>query len=261
MGEENVLPIVSICIIADRNKGPPGFTPILKTHDESIEADIWKEGWGIFNRTVRYLAISRQITADTSSFEVVNDIAIIEAKEAVPNGFTCVDFTADSKEKALRKKYFCVRFLPRNDAVDAVTDIIVLSKNKRPPKGYTSAGDIDGLLICFKQTPIAETYGRLPHSKSNPSTLYPSIGGSGSSEIRHSTSDISKMHTNDVNAFTIKTPLNGTVKGIDGVPFKLNAKFANALTQKTDHPLPEIQDPRVSQKYIYNFSLERSIVS
>lgn len=50
--------------------------------------------------------------------------------------------------------------------MDAITDIIVLSKQKRPPKGYTSAGDIDGLMICYKQTPIAETYGRLPHSQS-----------------------------------------------------------------------------------------------
>lgn len=28
MNEENILPIVSLCVIADRNKAPPGFTPV-----------------------------------------------------------------------------------------------------------------------------------------------------------------------------------------------------------------------------------------
>lgn len=62
---------------------------------------------------------------------------------------------------------------------------------------------------------------------SNPSTLYPTVGGDGNAETRHSTTDLDKKYTG-VNSFTIKAPLNGTIKGIEGVPFKLNPKYENA---------------------------------
>lgn len=85
---------------------------------------------------------------------MITDLAIISEKEAVPTNFVCIDFTADTskvlnfeelilgflEERALRKKFLCVRFTQRNDAIDALTDIIVLNKAKRPPKGFASAG-------------------------------------------------------------------------------------------------------------------------
>ena len=63
------------------------------------------------------------------------------------------------EERALKKKFICVRFTQRNDAIDAVSDIIVLNRNKRPPRGYTTAGDVDGAHIAFHVAPIASTYG------------------------------------------------------------------------------------------------------
>lgn len=77
------------------------------------------------------------------------------------------------EERALKKKFICVRFSQRNDAMDALTDIIVLNRNKRPPKGYVSAGyvladnidqysifrEVDGAMICFKASAIPASYG------------------------------------------------------------------------------------------------------
>lgn len=80
------LPITAICIVADKNKCPKGFSPvscplfkflcliftricelfplfqIVKTSDDNADADLWKESsFSIFSRPVRYLAISRDI--------------------------------------------------------------------------------------------------------------------------------------------------------------------------------------------------------
>lgn len=84
--------------------------------------------------------------------EVVTDLAIISEKEAVPSNFVCIDFTADTslftniikpnflEEKALKKKYLCARFTPRNDTLDALSELVILARSKKPPKGFTSAG-------------------------------------------------------------------------------------------------------------------------
>jgi ESCRT-I complex subunit MVB12 len=238
MGEE--IPIVSICVIADKQKCPPAFIPVLKTFDDMSDADLWKDGGFFgFNRSLRYLAISRAIS-DNTTLEVVTDLLIISEKEAIPANFISIDFTVDSNERALRKKYLCARFTPRNDALDAVTDIIVLARTKRPPKGYTEAGDVDGMKICFKVTTIPETYGRLVHSRSNP-TLYPSVPTKLLNEdYRHSTTSLEKK--TDFNQFTIRATRN-SVKGIDGIPFKLRADLKVASTKSGRDTLPPLIHP------------------
>jgi hypothetical protein len=86
--DDDRLPIVSLAIVADKNRCPPNFVPvypnkfwlnskqtiiiqITKTHDDGSDADLWKDGFGfgIFNRSVRYLAISRHIS-DTVCFKI-----------------------------------------------------------------------------------------------------------------------------------------------------------------------------------------------
>ncbi|KAI1709943.1 multivesicular body subunit 12 domain-containing protein [Ditylenchus destructor] len=253
MGDEHdQLPIVSVCVVADKNKCPPGFTPILKTYDEATDADLWKDGFGfgIFNRVVRYVAISRNVT-DACSLELVTDVAIISDKEAVPSNFVCIDYTADTKERALKKRYLCVRLSPRNDTLDAVSDILILSKSKKPPKGYTIAGDVDGMIICYKVSTIPESYGRLKHSQSsdinnaNKSNvpLYPEINNPNYA-YRHST-----------------TAQTNQIKGIDGVPFQLNPIYSKSLLQKKGSDFPEVPEINPAETYNYNFSLERSVIT
>ncbi|KAI6172557.1 hypothetical protein M3Y98_00986300 [Aphelenchoides besseyi] len=245
--DDATLPIVSVCLITDRNRCPPNFTPILKSHDDQTDADLWREGgfsFGLFNRTVRYIAINR-IAPENSPHEVVTDLAIINEKEAVPTNFVCIDYTADTKERALRKKFICCRFTPRNDAIDAVTDLIVLNKSKRPPKGFTSAGEIDGALICFKVTTIPPTYGTRPTPQpaavqapiANPTSIYPQLD-----------SDLS---------LTMRAPFVSH-RPLDGVPFKLSPKFEPKGTVGVISQF-EVQTAALDSDY--NFRLERSIVN
>ena len=36
----------------------------------------------------------------------------------------------------------------------AITDIIILSKSKKAPEGFTLAGEMNGLVICYKSSPL-----------------------------------------------------------------------------------------------------------
>ena len=49
-------------------------------------------------------------------------------------------FLIHSGEIATKKKVVCVKMLPRNSTTDAITDIVILSKSKRAPAGYTLVG-------------------------------------------------------------------------------------------------------------------------
>uniref|UniRef100_A0AC35GCB4 MABP domain-containing protein n=1 Tax=Panagrolaimus sp. PS1159 TaxID=55785 RepID=A0AC35GCB4_9BILA len=278
MGEE--LPIVSICVISDKQKCPPAFIPILKAFDDMSDADLWKDGGFFgFNRSLRYLAISRAISdntlkafddmsdadllkdaiSDNNTLEVVTDLLIISEKEAIPANFISIDFTVDSNERALRKKYLCARFTPRNDALDAITDIIVLARSKRPPKGYTSAGEVDGMNICFKVSTISETYGRLVHSQSNPGPLYPAVPTKIlNEEYRRSNPNLDSNKQLDFNQFTIRAQ-KGSIKGIDGIPFKLRPDLKAASTRNERNTLPELINPQF-ENFSYNFATERQCV-
>uniref|UniRef100_A0A7E4VYA9 MABP domain-containing protein n=1 Tax=Panagrellus redivivus TaxID=6233 RepID=A0A7E4VYA9_PANRE len=278
MGE--ALPIVSICVISNKEKCPTAFLPILKTHDDLSDADLWKDGgFFAFNRSVRYLCISRAI-ADIGNLEVVTDLLVINEKEAIPAHFISIDFTVDSNERALRRKYLCARYSPRNDAIDAVTDIIVLGKTKRPPKGYSSAGEIDGCTICYKVNPIPPTYGRLNHSHSNPGSLYPNmqqptrgpvaaLANQQPTDYRHSTSDLERVIQGmdgitaraGFNPLTIRSPKGG-IRGIDGVPFRLRPSLENAAKSSNarGNDMPILADP-LSEGFVYGFATERQCVA
>lgn len=111
-----------------------------------------------------------------SVVSVVADVAVGNAGDVVPPGFTPILHTEDTREKALRKKQLSVRIVPRVSAVDAVSDLVLLARLKKPPQGYTLAGfppppsptspphpapccsEIDGLMLCFKYGTIPEDF-------------------------------------------------------------------------------------------------------
>ncbi len=39
------LPITALCIVTDRLKCPPNYTPIFKSYDATTETDLWKDGF------------------------------------------------------------------------------------------------------------------------------------------------------------------------------------------------------------------------
>lgn len=76
-------------------------------------------------------------------------------RELPGEGFSILTRTADSEHKAWRKKQICYRLAKRGSVTNAVTDVILCSKTKTAPDGFTLAGEINGITVCFKSGPIA----------------------------------------------------------------------------------------------------------
>ncbi|KAM3727212.1 Multivesicular body subunit 12B [Dirofilaria immitis] len=259
--ENNVNPITSVIIVADKNRCPRGFTPITRTFDEQNDADLWRESsFTFFSRPVRYLAISRDTPQNTVGTHVVTDLCVVKDSDPIPMGFIAIDYTADSKEKALRKKYLCVRTVARDAVVDAVGEILLLSKMRKPLKNYSSAGEVDGILICFKHIVIPSSFGvAIPRSRSTTSMLYPSIGNG---DFRHSSPSLDKTKKISIptNALTIKA----VKRGVEDVPFKLNPQVESTLAKNKLEMLPELKkcdSEQLDRDYCYYFTLERAMLS
>ncbi|KIH69430.1 hypothetical protein ANCDUO_00222, partial [Ancylostoma duodenale] len=67
-------------------------------------------------------------------------------------------------EKSLRKRFVCVKTEPRDSVVDAVGEVIILNKQKKTPREFTLAGEVDGAAICFRVVVVPPSFG-LRHSK------------------------------------------------------------------------------------------------
>ncbi|CAJ0565576.1 unnamed protein product, partial [Mesorhabditis spiculigera] len=272
---DSISPITALCVVADKNKAPRGFTALTKSNDDASDADLWHESsFSIFSRPVRYLCYSREKpnAAYKGSISVVTDITVVKENDPIPHGFVAIDYTADSRERALRKRFICVKTEPLDAAVDAVGEVIILNKNKKTPKDYTNAGEVDGAMICFRVIVIPSNYG-LSHSASerNLSTssapgqgLYPSVPGLG--QPSHSTSALSQVDPlrSPVNAFTIKQSSTGP-KPIDGVEFKVNPLFECNSGKHREAPLPPFPEIDLgkldSDEYTYRFQIEQSALS
>lgn len=76
-------------------------------------------------------------------------------RELPGEGFSILTRTADTEHKAWRKRQICYRLAKRGAVKQAVTDIILCSKMKTAPDGFALAGEINGVMICFKVGPIA----------------------------------------------------------------------------------------------------------
>ncbi|RCN50984.1 hypothetical protein ANCCAN_02771 [Ancylostoma caninum] len=198
---------------------------------------------------------------------VVTDITVVKETDPIPHGFIAIDYCADSREKSLRKRFVCVKTEPRDSVVDAVGEVIILNKQKKTPREFTLAGEVDGAAICFRVVVVPPSFG-LRHSKSDralsnstgpqalpPIGLYPQLGQSGSTP--------SLKPRPDGNMFTIKNTSFTKVRGEDGVPFKLNPQLASRLKVPMDE---SSLDPTISfdirrldsDEFNYTFALERA---
>lgn len=75
-------------------------------------------------------------------------------RELPGEGFSILTRTADTEHKAWRKKQICYRLAKRGTVTQAITDVILCSKTKIAPDGFTLAGDINGVTVCYKSGPI-----------------------------------------------------------------------------------------------------------
>lgn len=80
---------------------------------------------------------------------------VCNERELPGEGFSILTRTADSEHKAWRRRQICYRLAKRGSVKEAVTDIILCSKMKVAPDGFTLAGEINGVTVCYKVGPIA----------------------------------------------------------------------------------------------------------
>ena len=71
---------------------------------------------------------------------VVEEIAIISEKGTPPQGFSLISKTVDTEQKPWRKRQLCYKLSDRQNTRRAVTDIIVCSRLKKAPEGFTLVG-------------------------------------------------------------------------------------------------------------------------
>lgn len=78
---------------------------------------------------------------------VVQEIIVLSDKAIPPEGYSILGRTADSEQKAWRKKQVCYRLVNRKSVNQAVTDIIVCSRLKKAPEGFIFAGYVVFIFI------------------------------------------------------------------------------------------------------------------
>lgn len=285
-------PITSVCVVEELSGCPPNYTAVSKTHDQDIDADLYKDGF--FRRVTRYLCHSK--TEGYMGY-VVEHLAIVNDRDSRPAGYTIVEQTFDTSQKAFKKKQLCYKQVPRNMATQTITDIIILSRSKVAPEGFSLVGEMNGLCICIKpgpaptpqyNKPVAQTSSPLPYGV-DPSSrgsigggggggggLYPGLGPAGPAPAppgvgsgrpqgpapplppRNPSSCASPTHASQ----NINTLYGPGHSAIFGVPFILNNKYVKdsdngALT------LPAVNKKsrqQIEDEYYYSFTLEQDIV-
>ncbi|XP_047449033.1 multivesicular body subunit 12Bb isoform X1 [Mugil cephalus] len=135
-------PISAVGVVTSPSKVPDGYFVVAQTTD-GCDADLWKDG--LFkSKVTRYLCFSRKAGPD-----VVVDVKLTDIKDALPESFTFVQETMDTKEPATRKRRICVKMSPREAAKTAVCDIQIVAKSKYHLVNYTCIGEINNMGIWY----------------------------------------------------------------------------------------------------------------
>ncbi|BFZ20166.1 hypothetical protein BsWGS_23205 [Bradybaena similaris] len=275
MASTQDLPITGVCIVSDPGRCPPNYTLIDKTYDRPEDADLWKDG--LFMRKVmRYLCVQRQIPLMNQ--DVLVDVALINEKDLPPAGFSVIDVTHDSREKATQKRCLCVRWMVPSMTSSAITELIFLTKaQRRAPTNYTLVGEINNMSLCYKigtvpkipsaakslvspsqQTVPAPTQaynmaplgGGLPYTISPPPVPARPLSGGNSTLTRTGPPEQSS-----------NSLATGNVNPISGIVWKMNPKYKQLL-ELHNITIPEIRGKSmmdIENQYQYNYSVERSV--
>lgn len=79
---------------------------------------------------------------------VIQKIVVFGEKDIPPGGCSLLHRTADSEQKAFRKKQLGYCLVHRRNTTTAITDIIVCNRLKKAPFGFQLAGYI--ILVIFQ---------------------------------------------------------------------------------------------------------------
>ncbi|XP_040897390.1 LOW QUALITY PROTEIN: multivesicular body subunit 12Bb [Toxotes jaculatrix] len=232
-------PISAVGVITSLSKAPDGYYVVTQTTDGS-DADLWKDG--LFkSKVTRYLCFTRETGPD-----VVVDMKLTDIKDTLPEGFTPVQETMDTKETAMRKRRLCVKISPRAAAETAVYDIQMIAKSKYHLVNYTCIGEINNMGIWYRM-------GDVPQDQSSRETSITANANAPSNTERKTTI---RPHYENQNSGSY------TTTALDDVPFMIPEKFYDNpeemqqvnLTGITIKSLAEIEE-----EFHYSFSTERSI--
>ncbi|KAG4066818.1 hypothetical protein HA402_012885 [Bradysia odoriphaga] len=264
-------PITSLQIVEDYEKCPKNFIAIHRTYDQDADADLWRKYMIIGKKSGRYLCLSK---SEGLPDYVVETLKVIGDRELPPEGFSLLSRTADTEQKAWRNRQIAYKLSKRGSVTQAVTDVILCSKLKLAPEGFVLAGEVNGIVVCFKSGPVSH---RPPP---NPPTLTSDLDNSLhymniSTKPLYPTPPAKNAHDyEEIQAsYRLPTPAriapkpptlhtqhshSGTLSGhseLDGVPFCINPN----LTQQS-FEMPKLKEIPVKPELDYNFQLERQIL-
>ncbi|RNA00748.1 multivesicular body subunit 12B-like [Brachionus plicatilis] len=269
------LPITALCVVADKGKCPANYTPVFKSYDTNTETDLWKDS--IFGKKInRFICFTKDYPIN-DTFNVIEDIKLLNDREIL-SGFIPIDKCYDTSERAFQKKILCIKVSQRFYTPTAVSDLIILIKNKRPPTGYSYIGEINGQSICIKFSQIPNNsptfrgqskpvgpppvpprpYQTQPFSPDTIENDYVHIMGQ--NELPNAIYNNQQFNTNR-SMSSNQNSLN--VNPLHGVPFEINPVYQSLknASQKGD---AEKIDKKLAffmqmlDKIEYDFNLERS---
>lgn len=269
-------PITSLQIIESVDRCPGGFIPISRTHDQDQDADLWREGSFLKRKSGRYLCLSK--SEGLPGF-VVQEILIFNEKGIPPAGYSLLTKTADSDQKAWRKKQLCYKLVNKRNTKTAVTDIIVCSRLKKAPEGFTLAGEINGVTICYKMGNVQDSQqeqngqngnanGKCRPAPPPPTSAgYPNLAGDedhdyeilapgpGYNVPARPAPARPPPLTSQFSTHTLTTNYNG----LEGVPFIVNPKFLPAgQGDRGNFPVIKAKSlQQIIREYNYDFTVER----
>jgi len=261
-------PVTALCLISDPTKCPADYTVVAKSYDQDLDADLWKDR--IFGKhTTRYLCLSK---SEVPAGFVIDSLCIINEKDIPPNGYVVLSKTYGSEQKAWRKRQLCYRLAEKSSVFLAVTDIIILSKAKKAPDGFTLAGEINGLVICYKSAPLpaepTASPNLLPYQKNLKPTAFDQPSSLRSNSPSRPNVPTRPAPTPSINpspnsANNKKSAISsGTLSGftgLEGVPFGLSSQIqcssskSSSVVGRIRHKTPQ----ELNTEFSYSFSNER----
>lgn len=250
-------PITGLCIVADPTKCPPGYELMYRSYDKNEDCDLHKDSF-FRSRVTRYLCYTRVYPLEGGKLNnVLTDINIIGERDPPPEGFTILDFTLDTREKATPKRQICVKMVPRNNALDAIIELIILSRNRRPPNDYTLVGEMNSLLLCFKMGVVPSESKEINAnniSPSTPSATYTSPLNYNNRKVSEQTA-FSSPFSNHIQPSIKSDPMTA----INGIPYTLSQHIKdmnNIDNSSTDINYRSFED--IDSEFKYAFQVEKT---
>ncbi|XP_068165971.1 multivesicular body subunit 12B-like [Antennarius striatus] len=233
-GEPPSKPLSSVGVVTSLAKVPDGYYVVAQTTDGS-DADLWKDG--LFkSKVTRYLCFTRETGRD-----VVVDLKLIDVKDVLPEGFTPVEETLDTKEAATRKRRLCVKISPHAAAETAVFDIQIVAKSRYHLVNYTCIGEINNMGVWYLKGDVLQRRSSPAASDAPPSA---------------------ERRTDEKSDYERQSSGSYATTALHDVPFAVSERFYQRPEQMRPVNLMGITIKslaEIEEEFHYSFSAERSI--